>query len=131
MKKISLACLSSSLLFIQALLFINTAAAALPGDLDASFNGTGIVATLPTLAGTGFIGEDVIQQADGKLVAAGYRSNSKGVRNFGVLRYNSDGSLDTTFNGTGAVTTVLATFVTVPVDYAQSVIQQEDGKLVV
>src|SRR6478735_1635966 len=100
MKKISLVCLSFSLLFVHA------AMAAAPGDLDTSFNGTGIVATLPTLLGTGFNGNDVIQQADGKLVAAGYRYNKKGVKNFAVLRYNNDGSLDTTFNGTGAVTTV-------------------------
>lgn len=126
MKKISLACLSFSLLFVQA-----TVAITPPGGLDSSFSDDGIVTTLPTQKGTGFTGNAVIQQADGKLVAVGYRNNSKGVRNFAVLRYNDDGSLDTTFNGTGAVTTVLATFLTTPVDYAQSVIQQSDGKLVV
>ena len=126
MKKISLACLSFSLLFVQA-----TVAITPPGGLDSSFSDDGIVTTLPTQKGTGFTGNAVIQQADGKLVAVGYRNNSKGVRNFAVLRYNDDGSLDTTFNGTGAVTTVLATFLTTPVDYAQSVFQQSDGKLVV
>ena len=129
MKKISL-CLSFSVLFVQSLLFVNTATAAAAGDLDVSFNATGIVATLPTLAGTGFNGNGVIQQTDGKLVAAGYRYNKKGLKNFAVLRYNDDGSLDTTFNGTGAVTTAFGTLLTTPVDYAQSLIQQADGKLV-
>jgi uncharacterized delta-60 repeat protein len=123
MKYFYVVCLSMGCLFTQA------AKAASAGDLDLSFNSTGIVATLPTLAGTGFNGNDVIQQADGKLVAAGYRYNKKGLRHFAVLRYNSDGSLDTTFNGTGATTTVFSAL-PIPFDYAQAIIQQDDGKLV-
>ncbi len=115
---------------LLGLLFVPLVNAAAPGDLDLSFGGTGIVATLPTLAGTGFNGNDVLQQADGKLVVAGYRYNKKGIRNFAVVRYNSDGSLDSTFNGTGAVTTVLSGLLK-PSDYGQSVIQQANGRLVV
>ena len=115
---------------LVGLLFVPLVNAAAPGDLDLSFGGTGIVATLPTLAGTGFNGNDVLQQADGKLVVAGYRYNKKGIRNFAVVRYNSDGSLDSTFNGTGAVTTVLSGLLK-PSDYGQSVIQQANGRLVV
>jgi uncharacterized delta-60 repeat protein len=63
-------------------------------------------------------------------VVAGYRYNKKGIRNFAVVRYNSDGSLDSTFNGTGAVTTVLSGLLK-PSDYGQSVIQQANGRLVV
>jgi uncharacterized delta-60 repeat protein len=43
------------------------------------------------------------------------------------VRYNADGSLDTSFDGDGIVTTAIGA----ANDYAQSVIQQADGKLVV
>ena len=69
------------------------------GSLDTSFgpNGTGKVIT-PVGAGTsGDIGQSVTIQADGKIVVAGYGSGSGGI-DFAVVRYNADGSLDTTFN---------------------------------
>ena len=40
-------------------------------------------------------------QADGKIVAAGY-SEADGTRDFALARYNSDGSLDGTFNPAGS-----------------------------
>ncbi|HSC75037.1 MAG TPA: thrombospondin type 3 repeat-containing protein [Pseudomonadales bacterium] len=110
--------------------FVNAAYAAAPGDLDVSFNKSGIVATLPGKAGYGFSGNDVIQQADGKLVVAGYRGNKLGVKNFALVRYNSNGTLDTEFNGTGEVDTTVSSGVLKPVDIAQSLLQQADGKLV-
>ncbi len=46
----------------------------------------------------------VLVQADGKIVVAG--TSSKGTAlNFSLLRFNADGSLDSTFNGEGVVTT--------------------------
>ena len=42
-------------------------------------------------------------QADGKIIAAGFRTMS--TTDFAVVRYNTDGSLDTSFNGTGKVIT--------------------------
>jgi hypothetical protein len=84
----------SSLLPVWAL-------AAAPGDMDLSFNHLGYVSTVPLKAGTGFNGNGIIQQADGKLVAVGNTYNAKGMKQFALLRYNLDGTLDTTFNGTG------------------------------
>jgi hypothetical protein len=45
-----------------------------------------------------------LQQPDGKLVASGASCDS-GKCLFALARYNPNGSLDTSFNGTGKVTT--------------------------
>jgi uncharacterized delta-60 repeat protein len=88
------------------------------GSLDTSFNGTGIVITpVNTQSGA----TSVALQADGKIVVAGFSNTS-----FAVVRYQPNGSLDTSFNGTGIVIP--------PVNYgsdARSVALQEDGKIVV
>jgi uncharacterized delta-60 repeat protein len=72
------------------------------------------------------LGNSVIQQADGKLVVAGYSDNG-GNYDFALVRYNADGSLDTGFDGDGKVTTDIGA----SNDVGYSVIQQADGKLVV
>jgi uncharacterized delta-60 repeat protein len=69
------------------------------GSLDTSFNGTGLVITYldNTFSATAF---SAAVQADGKIVVGG-----DSVGTFALARYNPDGSLDTSFNGTGTVTT--------------------------
>ncbi len=67
------------------------------GSLDTSFGGTGKVVT-DISSSTNDLGYSVTVQTDGKIVVAG-GSNSGGSYNFAVVRYNSDGSLDATFNG--------------------------------
>jgi uncharacterized delta-60 repeat protein len=95
------------------------------GALDTTFNGTGKLTI--AIDASADVALSVIQQADGKLVAAGYSSNLSGNSDFALVRYNSDGTLDTTFNGTGKLSTAIGAWN----DYAYSVIQQADGKLVV
>ena len=56
-------------------------------------------------SGTTDLGRSVTVQADGKIVVAGY-SNSGGSYNFAVVRYNADGSLDTSFGVGPAVNTL-------------------------
>jgi len=94
------------------------------GSLDTSFNGTGIVSTPVGNADSG--ASDLAIQADGKIVVAGssgiFRSGSSGNGNFAIVRYNADGSLDTSFNSSGKVIT--------PVGYAGSIALQADGKIV-
>jgi uncharacterized delta-60 repeat protein len=63
------------------------------GDLDHSFNGTGIQTTTFPAAGDA---KAVFTQIDGKSVVAGTVAAGK-LTNFAVARYNFDGSLDTTF----------------------------------
>src|SRR5262249_35254282 len=92
------------------------------GSLDTSFNGTG---KLTTTIGSFNDASALALQPDGKLVAArtswGGRSNSV----FALARYNPDGSPDTSFNGTGKVTTTIGQSNT-----AKALALQPDGKLV-
>jgi uncharacterized delta-60 repeat protein len=95
------------------------------GTLDTSFNSTGIVTT-PVLAGLDSITGAVIQP-DGKIITAGLADSGGFIFDFGVVRYHSNGSLDTTFNTTGIVTTpILADS-----DQAYSIALQSDGKIIV
>ena len=94
------------------------------GSLDTSFNGTGIVSTPAGNSDSG--ASDLAIQADGKIVVAGISGNfhagGSGNGNFAIVRYNPDGSLDTSFNSSGKVIT--------QVGYARSVAIQADGKIV-
>jgi uncharacterized delta-60 repeat protein len=96
------------------------------GSLDTSFDGDGKVTTS---VGSSFftdIANSVAIQSDGKVVVAGFRSS--GSRDFALTRYNSNGSLDTTFDGDGKVTTDFGNSTD---DVAHSVAIQSDGKIVV
>ena len=64
-------------------------------------------------------------QSDGKIVAAGYSNNGSN-DDFALVRYNTDGSLDTNFDSDGKVTTAIGS----GNDYACSVAIQSDGKIV-
>lgn len=74
------------------------------GALDTSFNGTGKVTTTPSGSCSGQA-RALALQADGKIVVAGTSCpNFTSTRNFTVYRYNTDGSLDTTFGSSGKAT---------------------------
>ncbi|MEQ1642928.1 MAG: LamG-like jellyroll fold domain-containing protein [Pyrinomonadaceae bacterium] len=93
------------------------------GSLDTGFNGTGIVYTA---FGSGFdLGNAAAIQSDGKIVAAGV-TNLSGNFDFAVARYNVDGTLDSSFDGDGKVTTPVDSFN----DLANAVVIQPDGKIV-
>ena len=94
------------------------------GSLDTTFSGDG---KLTTAVGIGIdIANSVVMQSDGKIVAAGYSYNVSS-EDFAVVRYNSDGSLDTTFSGDGIVTTAVGA----GSDFGYAVAMQSDGKIVV
>ncbi len=94
------------------------------GTLDATF-GTGGWATVD-LGGSDEQAFGLIRQADGKFVIAGY-TNSGGTYQTAFVRFNPDGTLDTTF-GTGGSTKLDFGSGTQSVAYALA--QQSDGKLV-
>ncbi len=94
-------------------------------DLDTTFNGTGKVLT-PVGTGTAK-GWGVVLQADGKIVIAG-EAVIAGSLDFAVVRYKTDGGLDTTFGGAGKVTTAFASGSS---DYGQAIALQSDGKILV
>ena len=94
------------------------------GSLDASFGSFGQVITP---IGTGKdVANDLAIQPDGKIVVAGYSKNSTD-EDFALVRYNSDGSLDVSFDTDGIVIT---DFNPGRSDFAQSMAIQSDGKIV-
>ena len=95
------------------------------GSLDTSFGAGGIVTT--TLEPTSDdVARSVAIQSDGKIIAAG--TSQVGTRDkFALVRYNTNGSLDTSFGAGGKVTTPIGIYH----DYAHSVAIQTDGKIVV
>ncbi|MCY4495509.1 MAG: delta-60 repeat domain-containing protein, partial [Acidimicrobiaceae bacterium] len=98
------------------------------GSFDTTFTSDGRVTTN---FGTPSVDRafSVALQADGKIVAAGDASIGSvedSARDFAVVRYNTDGSLDTTFGSGGKVTTAVGA----GEDIAYSVAIQDDGKIV-
>lgn len=69
----------------------------------------------------------IVIQSDGKIVVAGYSINGAGDADFALARYNSDGSLDNTFDFDGKLTTPVGS----SNDYGYSIALQADGKIVV
>ncbi len=68
----------------------------------------------------------VAVQSDGRIVVAGYTGSGEGV-DFALVRYNSNGTLDTTFGGTGKVITDMSG----SADFGAGVALQIDGKILV
>ncbi|MBI1814217.1 MAG: hypothetical protein HYR72_04515 [Deltaproteobacteria bacterium] len=93
------------------------------GSLDPTF-GTNGLAKAP-LGSTRYVARGLVLQSDGKLVVGG---TTDGVTNadFALARFNADGSLDSTFGGTGVVTTAIGA----ADDALNSLVVQSDGKLV-
>jgi uncharacterized delta-60 repeat protein len=95
------------------------------GSLDSGFDGDGKVTT--PIGALGGIAYGIALQPDNKIVLVGYANNGANV-DFGVIRYNSDGSLDTSFDGDGKLITPVTPATD---DTARAVSIQPDGKIVV
>ncbi|MBP6869619.1 hypothetical protein KBC04_01950 [Candidatus Babeliales bacterium] len=87
------------------------------GDLDTSYNSTGIATTYAPLGVN-----SILQDASSKMLLIG--TNPAGSGNGWVQRYATTGALDTTFNGTGIINLASGTQATVA-------IEQTLGRLVV
>ena len=95
------------------------------GSLDASFGNHGTVT-----AAAGALLSDMYAlkiQADGKIVTAGAGIDSPGNSRFTLLRFNTNGTLDTSFGLSGKVTT---SFVTGNFERATAAGIEADGKIV-
>ncbi|MEQ1530731.1 MAG: hypothetical protein ABL925_15560, partial [Methylococcales bacterium] len=95
------------------------------GFLDNSFGVNGIVKS-------DFNGKDdyissIATQADGKILVVGSSGSNATGYSMAIARYNSDGSLDTSFSGDGK----LSYSFDANSDYAESVAVQADGKILV
>lgn len=105
-----------------------TIALAAAGDLDTTFSGDGKVRTN---IGGALVNDTVwglAVQSDGKIVAVGDHYDTYdvgGKSDFAVVRYKSNGILDTTFHGDGKLTTNFGVF-----DVANHVAIQSNGKIV-
>ena len=94
------------------------------GSLDLDFDGDGVVTT--DIDEIDNDGHDVLVQSDGKIVVVGYTfatAQNDGI--FTMVRYASDGSLDSAFGDNGIVLTPVGS-----TDVGNGVAQQVDGKLV-
>ncbi|EEF59944.1 hypothetical protein [Pedosphaera parvula] len=99
--------------------------------LDSSFGSSGSVITpvgVPTNTYYSAAATAIKVQANGKIVAGGFANIGTTYPDFTIIRYNSDGSLDTTFgtNGTGIVSKDLGQAAKIT-----SMGIQQDGKIVV
>ncbi|QSS96901.1 T9SS type A sorting domain-containing protein [Psychroflexus sp. ALD_RP9] len=99
----------------------------LNGNLDSTFGNNGkIITDIPNYNGLGIIG--LHELSNGKIIAVGESSSSSESRNVTLIRYNSDGSLDTTFANNG--------FITIDIDSGsedipRSMFVQNDGKILI
>ena len=94
------------------------------GSLDTSFDDDGKVIT--SIGQGEDRGNAVVVQQDGKILVAGHSHNGTDL-DFAVVRYDTDGSLDTSFGDDGKVVTSISP----GWDYGQAVTVQPDGKIVV
>ncbi|HYV94916.1 MAG TPA: T9SS type A sorting domain-containing protein [Chitinophagales bacterium] len=92
------------------------------GSLDNTFGTNGIVTT--DFSGTDDAGYAVAVASDGKILVAG-STKIGGANSFALLRYNTNGTLDNTFNTNGSVTASFGGD-----DVAYGMVLQSDGKAV-
>jgi uncharacterized delta-60 repeat protein len=109
---------------IVLILCVSTASFAQIGSLDNTFNSNGKVIT--AIGNVQDYAKATAVQSDGKILVAGYSTDNNAHDNFAIVRYKTDGTLDTSFNHVGIVTT------TFPVNtqsraYAMAI--QSDGKI--
>lgn len=94
------------------------------GELDGSFGENGIV--IMPVGSSDDVAESIILQNDGKIIITGHMNNGSD-RDILITRFNTDGTLDNTFDSDGIVT--------IPVgdgnEYCEGSILQSDGKILV
>jgi uncharacterized delta-60 repeat protein len=94
------------------------------GTVDSSFGSNGNVKT--TIGSYSAASNTLLIQPDGKIISGGVSTDSSGNnQNFSIVRYNSDGTLDTSFDGDGKVTTTFGNYVICQI---YSMALQSDGK---
>ena len=94
------------------------------GTLDNTFDTDGKVQT--PIGTSNDVANAMVLQADGRILLAG-TTLTIGNSDFAIVRYNTNGSLDNSFDGDGKVITAIGT----SSDLANSIAIQSDGKLVV
>lgn len=93
------------------------------GSLDNSF-GIGGIARI-ALSETYDYARSVVLQSDEKIVVAGSAQNGLSNENIALVRFTTEGSLDSTFGSNGVVITDIS------IEFANSVVIQHDNKIIV
>ena len=111
---------------ILALSISSSIAHATDGHTDESFGSSGVASV--SIAPSGDTTADVAVQSDGKIIVAGSGSfpAGSGSYDFVLTRFDTDGSLDTSFSGDGVVNTDLNSNST---DELTAIVLQGDGKI--
>jgi uncharacterized delta-60 repeat protein len=100
------------------------------GTVDTSFGLNGL--TQATLIGSSGYATAVAAQPNGKLVVVGLTRDAQTHDDFAIVRFNADGTLDTSFDSDGWQTSNIETVNSQPSqDKANAVAIQSDGKIVV
>ncbi|WP_298145533.1 T9SS type A sorting domain-containing protein [Flavobacterium sp.] len=114
--------MNKKITFLLSFLFsVGLLSAQNSGDLDVTFGNNGKLLT--DIGQADFTITSQATQTDGKIILAGRFNNFNNVYGF-IIRVNTDGTLDTTFNGTGRV-------LNESVAGFQKLILQSDGKILV
>lgn len=95
------------------------------GTSDNSFDNDGLQQTSPGINFYASIASSAAIQPDGKIVVAGYSYNGT-ITTFVIMRYNSDGSLDTSFDDDGIVNGSVFN----DNHEAHAIVLQTDGKII-
>jgi uncharacterized delta-60 repeat protein len=111
-------------IFIIILFFTPRTSFAQAGSLDVSFGNNGMVTTaVGTVQDEAY---SVAIQSDGKVIAAGISANGP-IENIALVRYKTNGSLDSTFDFDGKVTTPILD----SIHFANALTLQPDGKILI
>jgi len=94
------------------------------GSLDNTFGNNG--KTITEVGNNEDEANDMVLQPDGKIILAGYSSRGADIHDFALVRYLSDGSLDTTWGIDGKLLTSISNVE----DHANAVLVQPDGNVV-
>lgn len=97
------------------------------GTLDSAFGTNGTIITAFNTIHYADYGYDVVIQQDGKIIEIGMASNNAAVQGFGLVRFNTNGSLDNTFGLEGKVVTPIGN----SDPFGTCVALQPDGKIIV
>ena len=106
MRRIALVLTGAVMMAVMLTINVSTALSVPQGSMDTSFGNSGNVTT--DFGGGEDNARGIAIQPDGKLVTAGSAEDRSGpgwANDFALARYNSDGSLDTSFGNGGKVTT--------------------------
>lgn len=95
------------------------------GGIDSTFDNDGIVTTA---IGNDFRIESITLQNNGKIIVAGYIKDTFNILHIALVRYGSNGILDSTFDSDGIVITSSGSSANY---YGKAVALQNDGKILV